>query len=67
MKTSILVVLLVIVLLIGGTLSALNKACKSGYHSWCAEMSSVLRHHTKARPSARQIKPGMRGLAWFLQ
>jgi hypothetical protein len=51
MKTSILVVLLVIVLLIGGTLSVLNKACKNGYHSWCAEMSSVMRHHTKARPS----------------
>jgi hypothetical protein len=51
MKTPKLVVLIVIVLIIGGTLSAMNKACKSGYHSWCAEMSSVMRHHTKNPPS----------------
>jgi hypothetical protein len=48
MKTPILVVLIMIML---GTLSAMNKACKNGYHSWCAEMSTMLRHHTRTRPS----------------
>jgi hypothetical protein len=51
MKTPILVILIMIMLIIGGTLSAMNKACKSGYHSWCAEMSTMLRHHTRTRPS----------------
>jgi hypothetical protein len=34
MNSPLLVVLIVIVLLLGSTLSAMNKACKSGYHSW---------------------------------
>ena len=44
MNSPLLVVLIVIVLLLGSTLSAMNKACKSGYHLWCAPMSSF-RHH----------------------
>jgi hypothetical protein len=48
MKTPILIVLIMIML---GTLSAMNKVCKTGYHSWCAEMSTMLRHHTRTRPS----------------
>jgi hypothetical protein len=31
----------VIVLIFGSTLSIMNKACKSGYHAWCAPMSTV--------------------------
>jgi hypothetical protein len=56
MKTPILVVLIMIMLIIGGTLSAMNKACKSGYHSWCAETSTMLRHHTRTRPSRNKTK-----------
>ena len=52
MNSPILVVLIVLVLIIGSTLSAMNKACKSGYHSWCAEMSTIARHQTKTRPPA---------------
>jgi hypothetical protein len=52
MNSPLLVVLIVIVLVVGSTLSSMNKACKSGYHSWCAPMSTVLRHHTKTRPPA---------------
>ena len=44
MNSPLLVVLLMIVLLLGSTLSVMNKACKSGYHSWCAPMSGF-RHH----------------------
>ena len=51
MKTPILVVIIVIVLIIGGTLSAMNKACKSGYHAWCNPTFTV-RHHIKSRPPA---------------
>jgi hypothetical protein len=49
MKTPLLVVLIVIVLLLGSTLTVMNKACKSGYHAWCAPMSTV-RHHVKTPP-----------------
>jgi hypothetical protein len=51
MNSRLLVVLIVIVLLLGSTLSALNNACKSGYHAWCAPMSTV-RHHVKGQPPA---------------
>ncbi len=51
MKTPLLVVLIVIVLVVGITLSGMNKACKSGYHAWCAPISTV-RHHVKTRPPA---------------
>jgi hypothetical protein len=50
MKTPLLAMLIVIVLIIGSALSAMNKACKSGYHAWCAPMSTALRHHVKTRP-----------------
>ena len=45
----LLVVLIVIMLIVGSTLSIMNKACKSGYHAWCAPMSTV-RHHVKTQP-----------------
>jgi hypothetical protein len=47
MNSSLLVVLIVIMLVVGSTLSVMNKACKSGYHAWCAPMSTV-RHHVKS-------------------
>ena len=49
MSSPLLVVLIVIMLIVGSTLSVMNKACKSGDHSWCAPMSTA-RHHTKTRP-----------------
>jgi hypothetical protein len=45
MSSTLLGVLIVIVLIVGSTLSIMNKACKSGYHAWCAPMSTVVRHH----------------------
>ena len=52
MNSPLLVVLIVIVLVVGSTLTIMNKACKSGYHAWCAPMSTIARHHTKTRPPA---------------
>ena len=46
MSSPLLVTLIVIVLVVGSTLSVMNKACKSGYHAWCAPMST-LHHHIK--------------------
>jgi hypothetical protein len=56
MNSPLLVVLIVIVLVVGSTLSSMNKACKSGYHTWCAPMSTVLRHHTETRPLPNPAK-----------
>jgi choline-glycine betaine transporter len=52
MNSPLLVALIVIVLVVGSTLTIMNKACKSGYHAWCAPMSTVVRHHVKTRPPA---------------
>jgi hypothetical protein len=46
MRTSVLIVLTVTVLGVGGALALMNNACKSGPHAWCAPMSTV-RHHLK--------------------
>ena len=50
MNTPVIGVLIVIVLIVGSTLSMMNRACKSGYHAWCAPMSTM--HHTKIRRPA---------------
>ncbi len=44
MKAPLLIVLAVVVL--GGTLAVMNNACKSSHHAWCAPVSDV-RLHTK--------------------
>jgi hypothetical protein len=49
MNSPLLVSLVVIVLVVGSTLSIMNKACKSGYHAYCAPMSTV-RHHVRTQP-----------------
>jgi choline-glycine betaine transporter len=49
MNSLLLVSLVVIVLIVGSTLSIMNKGCKSGYHAWCAPMSTV-RHHVRTPP-----------------
>ena len=49
MCSPLLVVLIVIMLIVGSILSAMNRACKHGYHAWCAPMSTV-RHHVKSPP-----------------
>ncbi len=51
MNSSLLMILIVIILIVGSTLSIMNKACKGGYHAWCAPMSTV-RHHVKTQPPA---------------
>jgi hypothetical protein len=52
MNTPGIPVLIAIALIVGGTLSIMTKACKSGYHAWCATMSALVGHHTKTRPPA---------------
>jgi hypothetical protein len=51
MNSPILAAIIVVVLIVGSTLTVMNKACKSGYHAWCAPMSTV-RHHVKGQPPA---------------
>ena len=50
MNSPLVAVIIVIALVVGSTLSIMNKACKSGYHSWCAPMSTV-RHHPQRQAS----------------
>jgi hypothetical protein len=45
MNSPLLAVLVMIVIVIGGALTTMNKACKTGYHAWCAPQ-----HHAKPRP-----------------
>jgi hypothetical protein len=52
MNTPVMGVIIVIALIVGSTLSIMNKACKSGHHGWCAPTSTV-HHHSKTRPPAR--------------
>jgi hypothetical protein len=52
MNSPLVIVLIVIVLVVGSTLTIMNRACKSGYHAWCAPMSTIVRHHVKTRPPA---------------
>jgi hypothetical protein len=46
MNSPVIAVIIVVALIVGSTLSILNKACKSGCHAWCAPIST-LRHHSK--------------------
>jgi hypothetical protein len=55
MNSPLVAVIIVIALLVGSTLSIMNKACKSGYHAWCAPIS--VRHHLKTRAD-RSGQPG---------
>jgi hypothetical protein len=55
MNSPLLAVLVMIVIVIGGALTTMNKACKTGYHAWCAPMSAapmsaLVQHHVKTRP-----------------
>jgi hypothetical protein len=45
MNTPVIAVIVAVALLIGGTLSIMNKACKTGDHVWCAPLTA--RHHFK--------------------
>jgi hypothetical protein len=51
MKTAFVIVLTAAVVIVGSTLTIMNKACKSSYHAWCNPVFTV-RHHIKARPPA---------------
>ena len=46
MKSPLVILLVAVVLGTVGTLAAMNKACKSSQHAWCAPMSTI-RHHIK--------------------
>jgi hypothetical protein len=52
MNSPLLAVLVMIVILIGSALTMMNKACKSGYHAWCAPMSTLVRDRANPRPPA---------------
>jgi hypothetical protein len=52
MNTPVIGVIIIIALIVGSTLSIMNKACKRGDHAWCAPMSTV-HHHTKTQPPAQ--------------
>ena len=41
-----LLIALAVVLVAGSGLAIMNKACKSGHHAWCSQISSI-RHHVK--------------------
>jgi hypothetical protein len=51
MNSSLLAFIIVVLLIVASTLSIMNKACKSGYHAWCAPISTV-HHHVKTQPPA---------------
>ena len=51
MKTALVIVLTAAVVIVGSTLTIMNKACKSGYHAWCNPMFTA-RHHIMTRPPA---------------
>ena len=53
MNSPLVAALIVIVLTAGSALSIMNKACKSGYHSWCALFT--VRHHSRTQPPARIV------------
>jgi hypothetical protein len=44
MNTPVIAVIVVVALIVGSALSIMKKACKRGYHSWCAPMSTVHHH-----------------------
>jgi len=46
MNTPVIAVIIVVALIFGSALSILNKACKSGYHTWCTPISTT-RHRSK--------------------
>ena len=52
MNTPIIAVIIVVAFMVGSALSIMNKACKRGYHAWCAPMSTTVRHHVKTQPPA---------------
>jgi hypothetical protein len=51
MNAPVIAVIIVVALIVGSAFSIMNKACKSGYHAWCAPTSTV-RHHSKTQPPA---------------
>ncbi len=52
MNSPLLALLIMFVIVIGATLTMMNRACKTGYHAWCAPMSTLVRHPAKNRPPA---------------
>jgi hypothetical protein len=50
MKTPVLIALTALVLGMSAALAAMNNACKSDHHSWCAPNLSV-RHQVKTEHS----------------
>jgi hypothetical protein len=47
MNSPLLAVVVMIFILIGSALTLMSKACKSGYHSWCAILAAIRRRIAK--------------------
>jgi hypothetical protein len=52
MNSPLLAILVMVVIIIGSTLTLMNRACEGDYHAWCAPMSALVQHHNKTRPPA---------------
>lgn len=50
MNSPVLALVVMIMIVIGATLTTMNRACKTGYHAWCAPMTTLVAHHVKGRP-----------------
>ena len=65
MNAPVIAVIIVVALIVGSTLSIMNKACKSGYRAWCAPISTA-RHLLKlsrlpdcdCRPETQDVGDG---------
>src|SRR5437764_14334187 len=49
MNSPLLAIPIVLVSVIGSTLTLINKACKSGHHGWLDPMSGLARHQATTR------------------
>ena len=46
MNSHLLTALIVLTLIVGSAVSVVKKTCKTGYHTWCTPVFTVL-HHIK--------------------
>jgi len=50
MNSHLLTALIVITLIVGSAVSVVKKACKTGYHAWCAPVHAVRQPGKKSAP-----------------
>jgi hypothetical protein len=47
MNAPVAAVIVMVALILGSTLSIMNKACKHGYHAWCSPLSTIRRQKSQ--------------------